>query len=141
VPKRQAPPPSQALEERWRWLAHQASGGEDVKRHTLEMLEDAASAQARVRDDYHGRYPLELLQNAHDACADARHVGTVHYAVTPTALLVANEGVPFTHERVKSLLRLGASEKVARRSRSPLIGYKGIGFSGGELALSCARGR
>ena len=68
-------------------------------------------------------------QNAHDASADANHVGAVHFVVTPTALLIANEGVPFTYDRIKSLLRLGSSEKATGRNRRNLIGYKGIGFS------------
>ena len=100
-----------------------------VRERTVEILEEAASFESTVRRDYVGRFPLELLQNAHDAAADAGRVGRVEFAVTPTALLVANEGVPFTYERVKSLLRLGASEKAPRRERQHMIGYKGIGFS------------
>jgi hypothetical protein len=63
------------------------------------MFEDAASAEARIRQDYTGRYPLEPLENAHDACADARHAGAVHFVVTPTAVLFANEGSPSRTKR------------------------------------------
>jgi hypothetical protein len=134
APKRSLPPPSrppaEALDAQWRWLAHEAESTDpDVRQRTIEILEEAASFESTVRRDYVGRYPLELLQNAHDAAADAGRVGRVEFVVTPTALLVANEGVPFTYERVKSLLRLGASEKAPRRERQHMIGYKGIGFS------------
>lgn len=48
----------EALEERLEWLAYQGSGKASVRQHALEMLEDVASAEARVRQDYVGRYPL-----------------------------------------------------------------------------------
>ncbi len=113
----------------WRHLAHQASGTEQVRQTELQRLQNAGSAEERVRSDYRGRYAIELLQNAHDACADADTVGQAWLQLTPTALLVANEGVPFTAERIDSLLQLGDSSKAADRAEHHTIGYKGIGFS------------
>jgi Domain of unknown function (DUF3883) len=94
----------------------------------LHRLEDAGRNEDRVRQEYTGRYPMELLQNAHDACADAGHVGPVQFVVTDSALLVANEGVAFTADRITSLLRHGSSEKALGRGSRATIGYKGVGF-------------
>lgn len=124
-----ADPIDRVLRAPWRHLAHQASGAEQVRLTELQRLQNAGSAEDRVRSDYRGRYAIELLQNAHDACADADIVGQAWLQLTPTALLVANEGVPFTEERVDSLLQLGDSSKAADRSMHHTIGYKGIGFS------------
>lgn len=49
--------------------------------------------------------------------------------MTPSALLVGNEGVPFEATRIESLLQLGDSSKDAGRRKHHTIGYKGIGFS------------
>lgn len=124
-----ADPTDRVLRAPWRHLAHQGSGTEQVRLTELQRLQNAGSAEDRVRSDYRGRYAIELLQNAHDACADADIVGQAWLQLTSTALLVANEGVPFTSERVDSLLQLGDSSKAANRSKHHTIGYKGIGFS------------
>lgn len=118
-----------ALGDRWSWLEHQAGGSERVVRKVIHDLEDAGRAEDRVRQDYTGRYPIELLQNAHDAISDAGGVGAVRFLITPSSLLVANEGVPFTHERVLSLVRQGSSEKTDRTPSRHTIGYKGVGFT------------
>lgn len=118
-----------ALEAPWVLLKYDGEGNEIVRAQALGNIEDAGRTEDRVRHDYTGRYPVELLQNAHDACADANHRGAVRFAVTDSALIVANEGVPFTPERIRSLVRLGSSEKVRDRGRRNTIGYKGIGFT------------
>lgn len=113
----------------WEHLAHTASGSDAVRKTELQRIQNAGRAEDRVRSDYRGRYAIELLQNAHDACADARKVGEAWLRLTPSALLIANQGVPFTAERIDSLLQLGDSTKSANRARHHTIGYKGIGFS------------
>jgi hypothetical protein len=113
----------------WRHLTHQASGTKQVRQTELQRLQNAGSAEERVRTDYRGRYAIELLQNAHDACADADTIGQAWLRLTPTALLVANQGVPFTADRIDSLLQLGDSSKKADRAEHHTIGYKGVGFS------------
>src|SRR5689334_20833196 len=82
----------EALEAPWAMLNHLATGDPAVRSQALDDYEDAGRTEDRVRHDYTGRYPIELLQNAHDACADGHRQGVVRFAVTPTALLVANEG-------------------------------------------------
>lgn len=118
-----------ALDAPWILLDHIGGGDPIVRAQALDNIEDAGRTEDRVRHDYAGRYPLELLQNAHDACADAQRRGAVRFAVSESALIVANEGVPFTPERVRSLVRLGSSPKVPQRGRRETIGYKGIGFT------------
>jgi hypothetical protein len=106
-----------------------AAERDEIRAQMVYEIEGAGDAEARVRQDYTGRYPIELLQNAHDACADADARGAVRFAVTNSALLIANEGVPFTAERVHSLVRLGGSTKGVSRGRRHTIGYKGVGFT------------
>jgi hypothetical protein len=118
-----------ALQRPWEHLQHQrAASSVEVRIQELHRLEDAGRNEDRVRQEYTGRYPMELLQNAHDACADAGHVGPVQFVVTDSALLVANEGVAFTADRITSLLRHGSSEKALGRGSRATIGYKGVGF-------------
>jgi hypothetical protein len=117
-----------ALGRPWVHLEHQCKASDDVRTQELHRLEDAGRNEDRIRREYTGRYPMELLQNAHDACADAGHVGPVQFVVTDRALLVANEGVPFTAERITSLVRHGSSEKALSRKSRSTIGYKGVGF-------------
>jgi hypothetical protein len=119
----------EALDQRWQWLAEQAEMSDASRAQTLRDLEDDGHREDDIRQSYTGRYPLELLQNAHDACSDAHRVGTVEFVVTDTALLVANEGVPFDADRVISLTRHGSSEKLRDRARRRTIGYKGVGFT------------
>lgn len=117
-----------ALEGPWRKLEHIAGGDELVKAQSRDDYEDAGRTENRVRHDYTGRYPIELLQNGHDACEAAGTSGAVRFAVTDSALLVANDGEPFTPERVRSLVRLGSSDK-SRGAGRRTIGYKGVGFT------------
>ncbi|MCW2751675.1 MAG: ATP-binding region ATPase domain protein, partial [Aeromicrobium sp.] len=119
----------QALQAGWRELDHLAGGDPVVRAQAADRYEDQGRSESRVRHDYIGRYPIELLQNAQDACAAARIRGSVEFVVTDTALLVANEGEPFVPKRIRSLVRLGSSEKAARRGARKTIGYKGVGFT------------
>jgi hypothetical protein len=120
----------EALDAPWRWVRHNgASEDRGVRAQARDNIEDAGRSELRVQNDYTGRYPIELLQNAHDACADARKEGAAWFAITSTALLVANEGEPFTARRIRSLVRLGSSEKLPGRERRQTIGYKGVGFT------------
>jgi hypothetical protein len=116
------------LRDPWRSLEHQRSAPRAVRRAQLGDLEDLAGAEDRVRTDYRARFAIELLQNAHDACADDGSVGRAWIHVTDSALLIGNEGAPFDARRLGSLLRLGGSSKEAGAGHHT-IGYKGIGFS------------
>jgi hypothetical protein len=117
-----------ALSERERWLKEMARTSPESRAQTIRDLEDLGSREETTQRDYVGRYPLELLQNAHDACSAAGIKGTVRFEVSRTALLVANFGQPFDASRIRSLVRQGTSEKADRR-RKRTIGYKGVGFS------------
>jgi hypothetical protein len=118
-----------AIADQFVWLDHQAEGNKvAVKRKALHHIEDAGQTEARTQTDYVGRFAIELLQNAHDACADSSREGTVRFVLTESALLVANEGVAFDGPRIVSLVRQGSSEKADGVNRRT-IGYKGVGFS------------
>lgn len=75
-----------------------------------------------VGADYHGRFLVELLQNAND---QARNRGaTVTIIREPNLIAVTNEGEPLQPDGASALTSLGLSSK----DPSELIGNKGIGF-------------
>lgn len=115
-----------------RHVLERAAQDDVIREWVADQLEDLARAERRVRQDYGNRYPIELLQNAHDAAAEAGLVGRVWFQLTETALIVANEGEPFTKERLRALVRLGASSKRRTDFKRHVVGYKGIGFSSVE---------
>jgi len=89
-----------------------------------------ARAERLLGREYHGRFLIELLQNAADAwksdprSRDGRSRLAVLVAKGP-ALLVANQGTPMTPAVViDSLGHIGASTKIEGEA----IGHKGIGF-------------
>lgn len=62
----------------------------------LKSLDERGAMSEIVRDQYTGRYPLELIQNANDAEASEGSTGSgVKFVVTDTALLVADQGAGF----------------------------------------------
>jgi hypothetical protein len=89
-----------------------------------------ARAERLLGREYHGRFLIELLQNAADAWRNhpsaADEGSRVAVLITEgPALLVANQGAPMTAEVViESLGHIGASTK----SEGEAIGHKGIGF-------------
>ncbi|HCX86326.1 MAG TPA: hypothetical protein DHV14_14575 [Micrococcales bacterium] len=107
----------------------------------LKSLDERGIGQKLVRDQYSGRYPFELLQNAADAAAEAAEArgertepqGRVRFELTHQALLVADNGAGFGPEQIKSICSLGRSTKSPTKS----VGYKGLGFkSVGEITDS-----
>lgn len=92
----------------------------------------------QVEHQYHGRFLIELLQNAHDALFDIENQKTdmdksedqgrieIEISDEPPfgALYVANDGSPFTEPNFNSLSRFGQSDKDPEKH----IGNKGIGF-------------
>ena len=90
------------------------------------------SLTQQVEHQYHGRFLVELLQNAHDAfdCVPTHEqpnrikvifdLGDSEYG----SLIVANDGEPFTASNFERLSQLGQSDKDPQKS----IGNKGIGF-------------
>jgi len=98
--------------------------------HILKSLDERGRAQELVRQQYSGRYPFELLQNANDAAADSGAVGRARFVLTRDALVVADNGSGFGEDQVRAICGLGRSSKDPRKS----VGYKGLGFkSVGEI--------
>lgn len=106
-----------------------------VRRATHHDVEDVSktvsdwSVAQIVTQEYHGRFILELLQNARDAFLEAspgRTDGKVRITLTSEpALVVANQGAPMpTDVLLLSIGRYGQGTKTAGTS----IGHKGIGF-------------
>jgi len=89
------------------------------------------SLTQQVEHQYHGRFLVELIQNAHDALfpeigADQARIEIVMVDDEGPhgALYVANDGEPFSESNFVSLSQLGQSDKDPQKS----IGNKGIGF-------------
>ena len=86
----------------------------------------------QVEHQYHGRFLIELIQNAHDALFEASDTDDpqrIEIALAEDehpygALYIANDGRPFTSSNFKALSNLGQSDKDPQQS----IGNKGIGF-------------
>jgi hypothetical protein len=100
------------------------------RNHILKSLDERGRAQELVRQQYSGRYPFELLQNANDAAADAGSSGRARFELTDGALIVADNGTGFGEDQIRAICGLGRSSKDPRKS----VGYKGLGFkSVGEI--------
>lgn len=124
-----SPEQRQILLEPWDALLY-AAGGTDTQRSGFRsQYLGNGNTELRIGDDTAGRYPTELLQNAQDASADADIEGSVWFAATPTALLVANQGIAFDETRIAALTSLGSSSKQPTDQNHRTIGYKGIGFT------------
>jgi len=86
----------------------------------------------QVEHQYHGRFLIELIQNAHDALFEVGVMETpqrIEIVLADDehphgALYIANDGQPFTPSNFKALSNLGQSDKDPQKS----IGNKGIGF-------------
>jgi len=103
--------------------------GAGRREHILRTLDQRGIAQELIRQQYTGRYPFELLQNADDAAADTT-AGTVRFHLTDDALIVADQGSGFGTDEIRAICGLGRSSKDPRKA----IGYKGLGFkSVGEI--------
>lgn len=84
-----------------------ASLRDDVEHGRLETglkaLDERGAASEIVRDQYTGRYPLELIQNANDAGAsEGATGGRVKFVVTQSALIVADQGAGFGVDQVRA---------------------------------------
>ncbi|MDO9528359.1 MAG: DUF3883 domain-containing protein [Syntrophales bacterium] len=86
----------------------------------------------QIEHQYHGRFLIELMQNAHDALFEEAVDGDkgrleiiINTEEKPYgALYVANDGTPFTDSNFESLSNFGQSDKDPEKH----IGNKGIGF-------------
>lgn len=97
----------------------------------LKTLDERGAAQELVRQQYSGRYPFELVQNADDAARDKGLRGRARFVLTETALLVADNGSGFGERQIRAICSLARSSKGPGTS----IGHKGLGFkSVGEIS-------
>ena len=103
----------------------EAFGGE-MSRVMMDQLRGSANIYLQLLEEHEDRYPVELIQNAHDACAEkAARAGKVWFAWSDSALHIADNGSGFFEENVRTLCAFGNTTKLGDK-RS--IGYKGIGF-------------
>lgn len=107
--------------------------GSEAVEHYLSKVRDLAQARRYLKDDYTGRYPLELLQNVNDAIAQTGQRGHARFHVSDSALIVADTGGGFDDGNVRGILALGQSTK----QPGEFVGYKGIGFN--AVAEICQR--
>jgi hypothetical protein len=87
------------------------------------------SLNEQVEHQYHGRFAIELLQNAHDALREGGRTGRVEFRLRREegefgTLYIANDGQPFLEKDFLGLARLGQSSKNPEES----VGNKGLGF-------------
>ena len=86
---------------------------------------EVANIAAQIGADYHGRFIIELLQNASDqAASGGLRDSSVTIIRTSELVAVANEGNPFNHAGLRSITSLGLSTK----NPQDAIGNKGVGF-------------
>ena len=89
----------------------------------------AASMGEAIAADYHGRFLIELIQNANDVHPDSQSDGEIEILFDRRGggdgvLYVANRGAPFSAKNVDALRNMGLSSKPPGES----IGNKGLGF-------------
>jgi hypothetical protein len=107
-----------------------SSESDGLRENVLKSLDERGRAQELVRQQYSGRYPFELLQNANDAARETGTSGRAHFLLTDAALIVADNGSGFGEREVEAICSLGRSSK----GPGTAIGHKGLGFkSVGEI--------
>lgn len=94
-----------------------------------KIYSTANSISEQIAADYHGRFLIELIQNAHDVHPDDNRDGQIEVVFDVAAgahgtLYVANGGAPFAQSNVEALSDLGLSSKPPGQA----IGNKGLGF-------------
>lgn len=87
------------------------------------------SLSQHIIADYHGRFLIELVQNAHDAHSRERADGEIAVLLASDeghsgTLYIANTGQPFLSKNVDALCEMGLSSKPPGEA----VGNKGLGF-------------
>ena len=89
-----------------------------------------ANLAEHIGADYHGRFLIELIQNAEDPSRQTNYKYSGKRSTrliivrTKTAVAVLNQGIPFTDQDIKAITSLGLSTKNPETS----LGNKGVGF-------------
>jgi len=114
-------------ESDWKsWLEERLDERKRVFGSDPDELTSSYNREKSHANSYEGRELLELIQNADDSGAEYQKPNKMLIKLTPNALYVANTGVPFSPEGIKSLMVSDNSPKQLQRGRC--IGYKGLGF-------------
>lgn len=108
------------------WLKEEIEKRKQVFLSDPDELISSFNREKSHAKDYHGRELLELVQNADDAGIGFSKQNKMLLKLTEQALFVANTGISFSPEGVKSLMLSDVSPKQLLRSK--YIGYKGLGF-------------
>ena len=91
---------------------------------------EVANLAEHIGADYHGRFLIELIQNAEDPSRQATCTASGQRSTrliivrTETAVAVLNQGMPFSEKDIKAITSLGLSTKNPETS----LGNKGVGF-------------
>ena len=101
----------------------------DELKNGTQNYQTIASLDRQIVQAYRGRCILELLQNAHDALANAQtddpqQISFVLRTSPEPVLLIGNSGHPFRTKNFKGLCQLAQSPKDPNKS----VGNKGLGF-------------
>ena len=96
---------------------------DDVRRRT-RIFEGRRSVEEQLSSEYKGRFLIELIQNADDACGIEGEIAIVIKQEPDSALFVFNTGKGFTSGNFESLCTLGLTDKKPEEA----IGNKGLGF-------------
>lgn len=96
---------------------------EDYLSSPTYLLEHYHNEKGNV-EAYNGRQLLEMLQNADDACENAKEK-RVLIKLRGSELTISNNGEPFTEDGFTSIIYSNASPKTMQQNK---IGQKGLGF-------------
>ena len=88
------------------------------------VFEGRHSVEEQLSEEYQGRFLIELIQNADDACGQQGRICLVVRTEPSPRLVVLNTGKGFTPTNFKSLCTLGLTDKNPEEA----IGNKGLGF-------------
>lgn len=108
------------------WLEERLRERENVFAADPDELIGGYNRESQQERDYHGRELFELIQNADDAGYGYQGKKKILISLKENALFVANTGIPFSPEGIKSLMIGNNSPKQFLRTKC--IGYKGLGF-------------
>ena len=114
-------------QEEWKkWLNIELTKTENVYKIDPDRLISSYKSEQSHIKDYHGRELLELIQNADDAGINFTGESKLKIKLLKNELYIANTGIPFSPEGIKSLMVSDISPKEALGEK--YIGYKGLGF-------------
>jgi hypothetical protein len=107
------------------------------------------SLSQHIIADYHGRFPIELIQNGHDAHDAECRDGEISVLVASDegesgTLYGANRGKPFQPKNVDAFCEMGLSSKPIwdrRRARNSPFGFDDEESRNSKIIIALRRGR